>query len=571
MYQDLEERYSAKPVSQADLFTPEELLGPREEALVPNFRVVDEDVPTDPSVPQIIVHGPDVDDAASNPQGNALVREAEPQEKPRFKEADPEEKPQLRKAVPLERKTHFSDGSSVESGLRPKVRERRHSFSVAPERQPTENPLPTHLPSTSSRITQPLAPVDTHPKGGWRMKSRCLPSLGTAPQVDIVMVYLYNSATTAKSGDPNADLDIFRHFIEAEPAHPAPKVPIQRARTDLGKRPRQAFPNIFTTARDRAEAKIPELRVVDWLQDPHMLRKQLPGSRIITVGFDIFPTLSAAPNLETAAHQLYTHVQALRKSEQAPIVFLGHTLGGVIVLQALTLASQNSNSAGNVLPHTAGVFLFFCSIAIPEQRARLLANLYGAKPSDKIFADLTGIPAMEQLSKMAKTSLFSSQPKTQDSLPIGPPCKNRSNLEPKRVAIGFPITQFFARGDIQISGGGSLSGFLGTPVRMVTMAKDLAHAMKFHAPNDADFARIVLLLQSTLQTSRMLRAAAAGNVNEVGVLLREGVNPNLRDRWSVPYLVPVYLLCSFSCTDVLVALRSAEESVSSDSIIEVLC
>jgi hypothetical protein len=80
---------------------------------------------------------------------------------------------------------------------------------------------------------------------------------------------------------------------------------------------------------------------------------------------------------------------------------------------------------------------------------------------------------------------------------------------------------------------------------MVTMAKELAHAMKFDSSNDADFARIVLLLQSTLQTSQMLRAAAASNVNEVGVLLREGVNPNLRDRWSVTYLVLVYHLRIF--------------------------
>jgi hypothetical protein len=281
------------------------------------------------------------------------------------------------------------------------------------------------------------------------------------------------------------------------------------------------------------------------------------------VGFDIFPTLSATPDLETAAHQLYAHLQALRKAEQTPIMFLGHTLGGMIVLQALTLASQKSTSDGNVLSHTAGVLLFSCSIAIPEQRARLLANLYGAKPSDKIFDDLTGIPAIEQLSKTARTSLFTSQPRTQNTRPIGPPCKNRSTLESKRVAIGFPITQFFARGDNQSPDGGSLSGFLGTPVRMATMAKELAHAMKFHSSNDTDFARIVLLLQSTLQTSRMLRVAAAGNVNELGVLLREGVNPNLWDRWSVTPSVLVCLLSTFSCTGAIVAPKSAEESASS--------
>jgi hypothetical protein len=273
LYQDLEDRYSAKPVSQADFFAPKELLGHREEALARNFRAIDEGVPSDPTIPQIIVHGPDVDDATSNPQEEPLVDERFSQEKLLLREADPEQKSQLRKAVPLERKTHFSEESGTGSGLRPKDRERRHSLSIAPKRQPTEKPLSTHLPSTSPHITRPLAPVDTHSKGGWRMKSRCLPSLSTAREVDIVMVYLYNSATTAKSGDPDADLDIFRHFIEADLAPPAPKVSIQQARTDIGKQPRQAFPNIITTAQDRAETNMPKPQAINWLQDPDMLRK----------------------------------------------------------------------------------------------------------------------------------------------------------------------------------------------------------------------------------------------------------------------------------------------------------
>jgi hypothetical protein len=68
-------------------------------------------------------------------------------------------------------------------------------------------------------------------------------------------------------------LDIFRHFIEADLAPPAPKVSIQRARTDIGKQPRQAFPNIITTAQDRAETKMPKPQAINWLQDPDMLRK----------------------------------------------------------------------------------------------------------------------------------------------------------------------------------------------------------------------------------------------------------------------------------------------------------
>jgi hypothetical protein len=242
LYQDLEERYSAKPVSQADFFAPKELLGHREEVLAHTFHDIDGGVPTDQSVPQIIVHEPDVDDVKLNHHHKPPVDKADPQEKLLSKEADPEEKPQLIEAVPLEKKTHFSAEPGIESGLKPKARERRHSFSIAPERQPTENALPTHLPTMSTGIIRPSVPVDTRPKDKWRIKSRCLPSLGTAPRVDIVMVYLYNSATTAKSGDPDADLDIFRHLIEVESAHPASGVSIQRARTDLGKRPHQAFP-----------------------------------------------------------------------------------------------------------------------------------------------------------------------------------------------------------------------------------------------------------------------------------------------------------------------------------------
>ncbi|KAI2485725.1 hypothetical protein Ptr902_04665 [Pyrenophora tritici-repentis] len=513
MYRDLADRYMAQPISQADFFRPTELIATRERTdgtgtVAPKL-VVDENVPDDPNVPRIIIHGPDEN----------------------YAHADSIEKPVLKKAAPLEKKLRVS----IEE--RPKPGARRHSISVVPEKQQAAKP---NSVTSSTQKTAPKLPQwkgdERHPKGGCRMKTRCSPTLGGDSTMDIVMVYLYSSNLCDKSTDPDADLDIFRHREKSEitrpTAEPSPKLTIRRAKTDLPNPSRQILPMFSTQVQDRIAARRSERRPVSWLQDQDMLQKQFPGCRIILVGFEIASVLSNQAAFVSAAAQLDNYLQGLRRDQQPPIAVLGHSLGGVIVMQAFVSASSGSNLPSNILPHIIGIFFFSCSINSPERCARLLTELFGTKTTEKVLSDMFNSPAMKQLSKMAKSRPFVHEPHIE---PVSGSTRHHKDCPRniRRIAIGFPITQVFGRGEEQRLNGDSLGGFLGTSIRTVTMSRDAAHALRFPASSDVDFLRITLLLQSKLQTSSILHAALAGDLRKLETSLREGITPNLRDRLSV--------------------------------------
>ncbi|KAH7357604.1 hypothetical protein BKA66DRAFT_595055 [Pyrenochaeta sp. MPI-SDFR-AT-0127] len=429
-----EERYSAEPVSQAEFFI-QNWLRSSGNASHPKASRVDEDgdIPLDPAVPRIVIISPEAGDTDSP-----------------FKSPS-----RLKKASPLVEKAQLLKESSENLKHRPEARERRHSrVSLIPERQKEkksglastikENNLTTPTP-------RPWSSTETYPKGGWRMRSRCSAVANTGPLVDVVMVYLYHSASCDKSRDRDANLDMFRHFISSDATvpNPAPVGKIQRARMNIGKQQRQVFPSVFAhtpnrsnVAQSRTELQQNRTKPVNWLQDHDMLRNHIPGSRIITIGFDIAPFLSTDPDFETAAGQLNDSLQEMRRQAQTPMILFGHTFGGLIILYALALASLKAFPTKNLLSHTAGVFLFATSIKSSESRARVYAGLYGAKSNDKIFNDISGSPAMERLSKMAKTRLFASQSRNRSNTQI----TSRRGLavpDVRRIALGFPIVQFF--------------------------------------------------------------------------------------------------------------------------------
>lgn len=520
IYQDLEERYAAAPVSPADVFRPEELLkSDRSRSKSVDFTSSDDsrasiyDV-SDSGVPQIFVTGPEEVE-------KSLQIEAEPK---------------LRKAGPLAEKVQFLNETK-----KPHLRERRRSMSMIPEPLNKSKNVSTRiapLQSTVKPIPQSWLATDTDPKGGWRMRTRGSKSASFEASVDVVVVYLYNSAVCDKSRDRDADLDLFRYFIDSSTTK-SDNIPVkllQRARTDMENKSRPGLPSIFAPAIPRKTVQQPKYlpetrsRPVNWLQDHNMLQKQIPGARVLTVGFDIFPVLSSVPDFEAAAGQLIDYLQGQRKQQQVPITFIGHTLGGMIIIQSLVLAASRGPSAASILAYTTGVFLFSCSVTSPDSRARRLADLYGAKSSDKIFSDHSRSDIMEALSKSAKKGFYSTHPQERNSLE-GPPKVKQLRAKSNQIAIGFPITQFFAQDDEQSSNSLPLSTFLGAPIRTVIIGKDFKHSLRFSGSEDADFQRVMLLVQSSLQTCRLLHATAAGNVDELNTLIQDGANPNLRDRW----------------------------------------
>ena len=511
---DWEERCRVKPISQVDFFRPKELdstcgasASEDDEELEPN---VDDELLADHTVPQIVVHQPDESNASAG-----FI-----------------EKPLLKKAVPLGQDANSAPVNSLENTLRPAIRLRRHSFSNISvqelNREPNLNAFakPKILPTP-----QPWSRIDAGPKGGWKMRSRCSPWPETGHLVDIVVVYLYNSGLCDTSTDPDLDLDAFRNQAQPHMESPsnAPTQQIRRARTDIGKMHHQVLPTIFTNTQNRVPFESVKPRPVSWILDENMLRKRVPGSRVITVGFDLSSMLSTVPDFEAAAQQLHECLRQLREHRQAPIVFLGHSFGCLIILHALASLSSGHALASNVLAHTAGVFFFSCSLSNPEKCTQSFAKIHRVKASGKVLNELLSSASLRQMREKAKTSLVSSRQGQQDAS-RGHPRGNQSPSSIKNIAIGFPITQIHARGDDQGTGQGSISDLLGISTRTLIFSRDAANVLRFAASDDLDFLRLTMLMKANVQLFGLLRASIDNNPKEVDALLKEGVSPNLRDR-----------------------------------------
>lgn len=498
---------------------------------------------TELPVPEIVIQGPGPPD--DSPQN---VR-----------------KPPLKKATPLNEYLKSEDENLSQSDLRPRLRPRRHSVhSISSLREQhefrTEGSAPTAVKDFS--MTSEWTLTERSPKNGWRMKARCSNSTQTNHTVDIVVVYLYNSSKFQKTSDKDADLDIFRYYDSSKNTTVRMIPSVQRARTDLGHQ-RQLLPSFLSTppkemsslnlldakrprpfqGDERASASNeasdlqpkPNSNRINWLHDHDMLLRQIPGSRVITVGFDIGPVLSTLPNLETAAEQLNEYLSEIEaETPQIPILFLGHTLGGLFIIQALANSTTGGDPPRNVIGRTAGLFLASCSVTSSSNRTRLLADLHGAKSNDKIFSDLAGTPVIQRLGNAINTKSSFREPRQQRIPKVASPCARSLKQNAASIAIGFPVVQFITRGELtstQSSKSYSLADLLGVPDRTVLIEKDLAHAFKFHGAKDASFLRVVMLMQSALQTFQLLHAAATGNTKEIEGMIRRGVNINRQDRW----------------------------------------
>jgi protein SERAC1 len=85
-----------------------------------------------------------------------------------------------------------------------------------------------------------------------------------------------------------------------------------------------------------------------WLNDPEMLPKQLKNARILTYGYDASVTIWLGPTSSDGilqhAHTLIAELVANRQLEGAmerPIIFIAHSLGGIVVKRVRNLASFN--------------------------------------------------------------------------------------------------------------------------------------------------------------------------------------------------------------------------------------
>ncbi|PMD13242.1 hypothetical protein NA56DRAFT_694968 [Hyaloscypha hepaticicola] len=84
-----------------------------------------------------------------------------------------------------------------------------------------------------------------------------------------------------------------------------------------------------------------------WLEN--YLPKDLPNTRIMTFGYNAQVFTSSKGHITDFAEQLLQHFTSIRRSTQSldrPIIFLCHSLGGLVVKKALLLAQEIHDAAG---------------------------------------------------------------------------------------------------------------------------------------------------------------------------------------------------------------------------------
>ncbi|KAF8245681.1 TPR-like protein [Wilcoxina mikolae CBS 423.85] len=102
---------------------------------------------------------------------------------------------------------------------------------------------------------------------------------------------------------------------------------------------------------------------VMWLRD--ILHKDFPGFRIFTWGYesDLKHDNTSVSSIMNFSRQLLTAVHAARDGDETakhrPIIFIGHSLGGLVIKQALVDAAQGrSENDRAILLSCVGLFLF---------------------------------------------------------------------------------------------------------------------------------------------------------------------------------------------------------------------
>lgn len=104
-----------------------------------------------------------------------------------------------------------------------------------------------------------------------------------------------------------------------------------------------------------------------------LLPQLLPQARIFTWGYDVkvqnlFSSVSKATVFQHA-ETLLMDIATLRSptaDTKRPIIFIAHSLGGIVVKEALSLSRTESTFLKNVLPATAGV----CFLGTPHRGSK---------------------------------------------------------------------------------------------------------------------------------------------------------------------------------------------------------
>jgi hypothetical protein len=120
-----------------------------------------------------------------------------------------------------------------------------------------------------------------------------------------------------------------------------------------------------TATLDSAEHKLPHSEIF-WPRD--LLAPDIPNARIIMYGYDgdvsTFMVKTADNNIFKIGHDLITRLEVLRsttESENIPIIFIAHSLGGIIVKDALKFSEDQKGFQDHlysIYSHAYGIIFF---------------------------------------------------------------------------------------------------------------------------------------------------------------------------------------------------------------------
>ncbi|KAI0970859.1 Alpha/Beta hydrolase protein [Xylaria arbuscula] len=93
-----------------------------------------------------------------------------------------------------------------------------------------------------------------------------------------------------------------------------------------------------------------------WLAD--LLPLKLPGCRVMSYEYDASVKSMAVGTVRDVARNMFGEFKDKRDGVDIPIVFIAHSLGGIVIKEALVLAEQGQADFPNMTKHTKGIVFF---------------------------------------------------------------------------------------------------------------------------------------------------------------------------------------------------------------------
>ena len=116
-----------------------------------------------------------------------------------------------------------------------------------------------------------------------------------------------------------------------------------------------------------------------------MLEAQIPGCRIVTFGFDIWSAPTGSQAAAAAAGQIHEALYAIRMIHRPPLIYLGHSFGGLVALETLAHEPEASLAAASLRLDRAGLLLFSCPMKYSGQHSQNLVSIYRTSAIEEMF------------------------------------------------------------------------------------------------------------------------------------------------------------------------------------------